>query len=250
MSYTNLMLTNRNLSDLNPLIAGEEICEPEHSFGPAVRKYTLIHYVVKGEGTLYARGEVFPVKAGQAFLILPDETTTYIASSTNPWHYRWIGFNGRLADRFTELSPVFAVAEGIFPAVKRINTSLPEYQLAAILFQLYAFLFSPASGSQSHVRRVENYIQTAYMHPLRVEDIAGQLNLDRRYLSRLFKQTTGESIQDYLVRIRLQESTRYLAQGFSVQESAALCGYEDVSNFSRMFKRRYGISPTHWKQQH
>ena len=52
-----ILLTNRKFNDLNPLIAGEEMCAPHHSFGPAVRNHTLIHYVLHGSGTFYARGE-------------------------------------------------------------------------------------------------------------------------------------------------------------------------------------------------
>ena len=64
MAFKNMLLTNRKLQDLNPLIAGEETCAPGHSFGPAVRKYTLIHYVLRGKGVLYARGGEHPVHAG------------------------------------------------------------------------------------------------------------------------------------------------------------------------------------------
>lgn len=88
MAEKNLFLTNRNLQDLNPLVAGEEYCAPGHSFGPAIRRYTLIHYVVSGRGSLYARGGKYPVEAGQAFLILPGEVTTYTADWEQPWHYR------------------------------------------------------------------------------------------------------------------------------------------------------------------
>ena len=70
MARSDILLTNRHFQELNPLIAGEEFCEPNHSFGPAVRKYTLIHYVVSGKGTLYSRGGTHTVSAGQAFLIL------------------------------------------------------------------------------------------------------------------------------------------------------------------------------------
>ena len=248
MREASIMITNRRLFDLNPLILGEERCRPGHRFGPAVRRYTLIHYVVEGKGTFYARGQSFPVHAGQAFLILPDETTTYEADINDPWHYRWIGFDGALSTHFEQLPAVFPMSGNLIPSAFRPPQASPvlEYRLAGVLFQLYAELFS--GGSNSHVRKVEDYIQAAYMLDIRVEDIARQLNLDRRYLSRLFKQNTGQTIQEYLIRVRLEEASRCLRRGCSVQDTAALCGYEDVSNFSRMFKRRYGASPSAWKE--
>lgn len=246
MQARDLLVTNRHLQDLNPLLVGEEHCDPSHSFGPAVRKYTLIHYVVQGKGTFYARGGVYPVEAGQAFLILPGEVTTYTADERDPWHYCWIGFDGALSARFAELPPVFSLPEDIFRRILRapIDSNVCEYRLAAELLRLYSLLFSKSSGSNQHVRRVKDYIRSAYMQPVRVEHIAAQLNLDRRYLSRLFKEKTGQSIQEYLISVRLEEAELHLRQGRSVKEAAHLAGYEDVSNFSKMFKRYYGISPT------
>ena len=245
MAFERLLLTNRNLQDLNPLIAGEEVCAPSHSFGPAVRKYTLIHYVLRGKGTLFARGGVHPVQAGQAFVILPEEITTYTADSQEPWHYRWVGFDGTLSARFTELPPVLTLPEMLFGRMMQLSTqpSTAEYLLAGELFSLYAHLFTDDPIGNSHVRRVENYIRSNYMHPIRVEEIAGELNLDRRYLSRIFKENVGCSIQDYLIDVRLEEAERLLLRGCSVKEAAHLSGYEDVSNFSKMFKRRTGRTP-------
>ena len=245
MIKKNLFLTNRNLLDLNPLIAGEEQCVPNHSFGPAVRDYTLIHYVVRGKGVLYARGKVWPVKAGQAFFILPGEVTTYVADSAAPWHYCWIGFDGALSAQFAELPPVLDLPEEFFRRImwEREFSSMAEYHLASDLLGLYAYLFSGSSGTNSHVRQVETYIQSAYMHPIRVDQIAAQLNLDRSYLSRLFKEQTGRSIQNYLIHVRMEAAERYLRQGSSVKEAAHLSGYEDVSNFSKMFKKQFGRTP-------
>ena len=86
------------------------------------------------------------------------------------------------------------------------------------------------------------------MRSIRIDDIAKQLNLDRRYLTRLFKEKTGQSIQEYLIQVRLEEAAHCLQSGYSVNDTATLCGYEDVSNFSKMFKKRYGISPTKMKR--
>lgn len=243
--FKNLFLTNRHLQDLNPLDAGEEVCKKGKSFGPRARKYTLIHYVVSGKGTFYARGEAYPVEAGQAFLILPDEVTTYTADLTDPWHYCWIGFDGRLSGQFSALQPVFTVPKDLFLPVLRADSGdpAPEYRLTAMLFRLYDHLFSDIKNANRHVHRVENYIRSNYMMPIRVEEIAALLNFNRRYLGRLFKEHTGRTIQQFLIDVRLEAAFRHLQQGCSVAEAARLCGYEDVSNFSKMFKRRYGHPP-------
>jgi len=246
--FQDMLLTNRHFQDLNPLIVGQEDCKSGHSFGPAVRKYVLIHYVVSGKGIYYAPEGAYPVTAGQAFMILPGEVTTYTADLSDPWHYIWIGFNGQLAGKFAELGRVFEAPGDIFAQLitDTRSTGLPEYTLSAGLFQLYARLFGQKQSSNDHVKRVKNYIRTCYMQPIRVEDIANQLNLDRRYLSRLFKSHTGQTVQEYLLHTRLEAALQHLKEGCSVAQAAALCGYEDVSNFSRMFKRRYGVSPGHY----
>ena len=246
MGRKDLLLTDRKLKDLNPLIAGEEACAPGHSFGPAVRKYTLIHYILRGKGTFYARGGAYPVHGGQAFVILPDEVTTYTADMDDPWYYRWIGFDGALSESFSRLPPVLTMPETLFGRIMRLSDhpSTAEYLLVGELFSLYAHLFTESNGGNPHVRRVENYIRSNYMHPIRVEQIAAELNLDRRYLSRLFKAETGSSIQEYLIRTRLDEAERLLLRGCSVKEAAHLTGYDDPSNFFRMFKKYTGRSPS------
>ena len=243
MNSTRWLLTDRHLQDLNPLIAGEQACPPGHSFGPNVRNYSLLHYVITGRGTFYTRNQAFPVGPGQVFLILPGEVTTYQADENDPWHYRWIGFNGSLAHRFSALPPVFALPWELFDGMFPGDVNNAEYLLAGGLFRLYARLFPAEAGANTHVKKVQDLIRAAYMQPLRVETIAREMNLDRRYLTRLFKAQTGKSIQEYLIDVRLDEADRCLDQGYSVQETALLCGYEDAANFSRLYKKHRGYSP-------
>lgn len=242
-------LMNRHLKDLNPIVYGREDCAAGHTYGPAVRKYTLLHYVESGVGYYTVGGETYRVSAGEIFRILPGETTVYSADREDPWHYRWIGFDGALSDRFAELPPVFHVpsgAERIFfcpSSDGRVN----EYVLASELFLFYATLFSKDHGRNMHyVRRVKDYVHAMYMQEVKVERIAEQMNLDRRYLSRIFKEKTGKSIQEYLISVRMDEAQRCLLRGCSVSEAARLSGYEDACNFSKMFKSRTGVSPTHF----
>lgn len=245
-----IFINNRHLSDLNPLTAGIEQCLPGHSFGPAIRPYTLIHFVLKGTGIFQKNGKTYPVHAGEAFLILPGEVTSYTADETDPWQYQWIGFDGKLAADFSQLPPVFPISDWALRKLRldMENNGTLEYRFAAGLFYLYAELFAQKPKKKQYIQHVQDFIQVNFMQDLSVEQIAAQMNLDRRYLSRLFKQHTGQSIQQYIISVRMEEARHYLLQGYSVKECAMLCGYDDVSNFSKMFKKIFGCSPAFFKQ--
>ncbi len=249
MKKLNMPLTNRLFRDLNPVVAGYHICDPGHTFGPHIRRYVLLHYVHRGKGYLFSRGQMFQIRAGQVFVILDGEVTTYMADKEEPWHYHWVGFDGRLARRFHELPPVFSMNEeefmALFPPEGYPN---PECWLAGGLMRLYGSLFAGEDRGNLHVQRTENRICSSYMEPLRVEAIAREMNLDRRYLSRLFKEKTGKTVQEYLIHVRMEEADQCLRQGHSVQDTARLCGYEDAANFSRMYKKHFGHSPIQSKR--
>lgn len=242
-----IALVNRAFGDLNPLILGEEQCKPHHSYGPAVRQYTLIHFVISGNGVLEKGGIKYSVCAGQAFVILPGEITTYYTGE-DPWKYQWIGFDGDLSKHFAHLSPVINFSHNWANEMLEAAESdgMLEYKVASLLFGMYAEFFASQKHSNHYIRRVKNYIQTMYMHPLRVESIAQMVNLDRRYLSRVFKERVGCSIQEYIIEVRMEQAKQYLENGVSVAQAARLCGYDDVCNFSKMFKRRFGVSPGDW----
>lgn len=245
MQKKNLLLTNRFLQDLNPIVAGDQQCAPGHRFGPYIRGYTLIHFVRSGKGKFYARGAEYEVTAGQAFLILPGEVTTYEADLEEPWHYCWVGFDGSLTHRFEQLQPVLSIDEtlflNIFPPEE--YTGRPEYWISGGLHRLYGVLFPDPISGNVHVQKVENLIRASYMEQITVEGIAKALNLDRRYLTRLFKEHTGKSVQEYLISVRMDEAAHYLKRGYGVQETAKLCGYADLANFSKMYKKHFGYNP-------
>ena len=251
MPVNPLLLADKNLLDLNPVIAGQEVCPPGHCTQPHIRQYTLLHFVYRGCGIVQTRNREHTVRGGQVFMIRPGEISSYCADAADPWHYGWIGFNGHLADRFWDLPAVFALEDDMMAQVHSAlsDPDVTEYRLSGVLLRLYEALFSGQTGVNRHVQQVENYIRLSYMQPIRVEQLARQLNLDRRYLTRLFKQTTGLSIQDYLLQVRLREADRYLSRGYSVKEAALLSGYNDVSNFSKLYKHRYGITPAQKRHQ-
>ena len=240
---------NLHLQDMNPLFYGHHNCPAGYSFGPSIRNYTLIHYVNRGKGRVYKENGTYDVGAGQAFLILPGEIVTYTADEKDPWQYQWVAFDGALAEKFCELPTVLSDFPGelIQQICDLSERQMPEYLAASLLFRLYAELFENKKRGSHYVRRVQDYIRALYMQPLSVDGIARQMNLDRRYLSRIFKQKSGQTIQEFLISVRMEEAQKLLLQGLSVEQTASLCGYEDTCNFSKMFKRKIGVSPQIWK---
>ena len=254
MPNKNVILTNRHFSDLNPLILGEERCDPCHTFGPATRNYVLIHFVIDGYGFLYKNNREYKVTKGNAFVICPGEVTVYSASSDDPWHYQWIGFDGALSDDFKDLPPVIKFSENYASQMIDISEnkeSPKEYKITSLLFEMYSEyldFFKNKSSSGGYIESVIDYIQALYMHNITVEGIADEMNLNRRYLSRIFKNQTGKTIQEYLIDVRLDEAKTLLSEGNSVSSAARLSGYVDECNFSKMFKKKFGVSPGKWRE--
>ena len=54
------------------------------------------------------------------------------------------------------------------------------------------------------------------------------------------------SIQDYILQFRLAKAKRYLKHNFTVTDTAHLCGFNDRANFTKIFTREIGCSPTEW----
>lgn len=247
----NRYLLDRGMKDLNPLNYGAEQCAPCHRYGPAVRPYYLLHYVFSGKGVFYARGQEYAVGAGEFFLILPGEVTTYEADAHDPWKYLWLGFDGGLAAQLERLeTPVGKLPPDLFSELLEAgNDDFSEWEgaveqyIASALHRILAELLAHRTARAHYARRAETYIRTRYMLDISIEEIADALSLDRRYLSRLFKKRYGVTMQEYLLNTRLNRAAELLREGHSVTESAMLCGYADLSNFSKMFRRRFGVPP-------
>lgn len=238
---------NKGLKDINPIFIGYEKCEPLHKFGPAIRNCYLIHFVSDGNGIFCVDGKTFNVKKGEIFIIKPEEITFYQSSADNPWTYLWVGFDGEYSKRLDSLSsPVYTVSQNLFAELKNLvdcESNVTVELVTSILFRVFAELFADRKPPNNYIAGVERYISTNYMRDITVDGIASVIRLDRRYLSRVFKASTGKSIQQYLIELRMGKAVELILQGYNITQSAEMVGYQDVFNFSKMFKKQYGVSP-------
>lgn len=251
-----ILLRAYPLGDVKPLMCGEEICEKGHAFGPATRDHYLLHYVLSGKGCFKTpRGE-YEVTKGQFFVIRPFEITYYEASKQVPWHYCWVGFETQLEIERLLSCDVMTLPQGehLFRAIKdsdRLQEGREFYVCAKIyelLGQLEGSGASQKDQTRIYVEQVLNYIGANYMKPITVTLLAQKVGLERSYFSRIFKGYVGKAPQQYLVDFRLEKAAELMSShGYTPTEAARSVGYEDLCNFSKMFKKKLGSAPSQYK---
>ena len=101
------------------------------------------------------------------------------------------------------------------------------------------------------VLKVKNYINENYMYEIKLETLADIANMSQSAFSRFFKLHTGRTLSDYIIDTRLGYATRML---LDTQDSIAKisfnCGYNNLSNFNRLFKRKKGCSPSEFREKY
>ncbi|WP_312894861.1 AraC family transcriptional regulator [Paenibacillus eucommiae] len=97
--------------------------------------------------------------------------------------------------------------------------------------------------------QVIRYLNDHYRETISLDSMAELLNYSPQYLSRKFKELTGRSPIDFLIRLRIDKAQELLVTTeATLQEVAASVGYPDLFYFSRMFKKYVGTAPGHYKK--
>ncbi len=100
------------------------------------------------------------------------------------------------------------------------------------------------------VKKIINYLNENYESKISLDQIAHNMYLSPVYISKIFKEETGESPINYLIKIRLEKARDILLgdEGGSIKNIANSVGYDDVYHFSKLFKKYYGTSPLYYKK--
>lgn len=102
-------------------------------------------------------------------------------------------------------------------------------------------------GLDPMARQVFEYIDRHIREPITVDDLADAMALSKFYFLRRFKDVTGMTVHDVVVKKRLMHACRGIEAGKSISEVWTECGFADYSSFFRNFKSTYGMSPREFK---
>ena len=99
-------------------------------------------------------------------------------------------------------------------------------------------------NTRNVVEYVKKYIEEHYYHQIQLGDLAIVVHISPSYLSTRFKNEVGISFTEYLVQFRMNKAKEFLRTGRRCKEVAEAVGYTDYVQFSKMFKKYIGVSPT------
>jgi len=107
---------------------------------------------------------------------------------------------------------------------------------------------NPSGISLELTQKILFFIAVHYKEKLTLKQIADEMGLSESYMCRIFKKHIGFTILDYRNEIRCERAAVFISNGVSVNEAGYLVGFEDYNYFSRMFRRKRGISPVGFKK--
>jgi AraC family transcriptional regulator len=104
--------------------------------------------------------------------------------------------------------------------------------------------------SRGHIREVLTYIDENIDKDIRLNELAALSGLSRFHFARSFRESLGETPYQFILKERIQRAkTLLLRPEWNVRQIASAIGFADVSQFSKMFRKSTGATPTTWRRQ-
>ncbi|OHD54691.1 MAG: hypothetical protein A2096_03430 [Spirochaetes bacterium GWF1_41_5] len=253
------------------------------------RDFWKIVYVLSGEGINIINDREFTMHAGAIYIIHPSDRTSYLVQNNNlkvinilflPEFFRTD--LQQLSDDFSFFSifmknyyhPVDEASRDTLyihdsrdkSLLRIIETLEKEFYsrdlnykfmvrslLLILLVRLNRLAFKKKKKSaKEHIADfIQYFLERHYSREISLDNIAGACGFHRNYIGTLFKKAKGKQIFEYLNEYRILKSCELLNS--TTRSVAQICyevGFNDLSFFYRMFKRKQSLSPQKYREQH
>lgn len=244
----------------------------------------MLIYFRQGIGSIKIEGHHYDIHPGDAILLNPSEVFLCTVASTR-YHERIVLYindrflSGTLYSSGSLFRPFHDHRQGIGNHIPA--SILEEHHIDHILCQLseaardttqtgQLLAFSKLIELLVNLNRIfpsepqkaleyskENplvnailaYLGQHYREVVSIEQVAATFGMSKSRLSHLFKQYVGISPWNYVILRRLHEFNFMIQDGHSIEEACWLVGFQNYSNFFRLYKKYMGMTPMQYKQE-
>lgn len=242
-----------------------------------------IAFVLAGTGQYFVDGVTYDVKQGDLLICNPGVMHQSIVTDPNDPTLEFVcGFTDihlhDMPDNTIALpdnSPILVlssenkreISRCCYEIIEEYNSSQPGryYMIQAQMMRMLVIIFRSLCGNKTNgfegvnfesyskgyvVKNILNYLNENYSQHISLDQIAKNMYLSPVYISKIFKEKTGDSPINYLIHVRLEKAKEMLEDGKgSIRSIATMVGYEDVYHFSKLFKKHFGVSPMYYRKK-
>lgn len=242
----------------------------------------MLIWFIHGSGCIKVEGRHYDIAEGDIILLSPHELY-HCTVDSNSYHERIVLYvNESILDGFPyDTDGVFDVfnkrekgscnlipAEAVCSAGANVTLSsllklfqtptttsklLCVCKVIELLIQLKEITIpsdrEPLPHGSSLIDEILVYINQHYKEDIDVSDIATVFNIHKSYLSHLFTQHVGMSLWNYVILRRIHAFNDLLRKGLSIEEASYQVGFQNYSNFFRLYKKHTGMTPMQFKKQ-
>lgn len=232
----------------------------------------LFFVVEDGSGFLEYGDETHQLNAGDCVFL--DCRKSYAQhSSEDLWTLRWVHFYGSnmggIYDKYLErggrvcfhpkdMDTYGVILQRIYDVASK-NSYIRDMeifeQLASLLTLLMAQSWSANKGNSISTKKrdmtnIKEYLENNYKTRITLDMLAEEFYINKFYMTRLFKEQYGVSVNNYLLQVRVTHAKQLLRfSDYSVERIGQECGMEDANYFSRMFKKVEGMTPGEFRRK-
>ena len=242
----------------------------------------MLIWFIRGTGSIKVEGRHYEIQEGDVVLLSPHELY-HCTVNSDAYHERIVlyidesildGFpcdtdevfdafnkrkkgNGNLIPsevvHGTSINTTLTSLLKLFQAPTPTSKLLSLCKVLELLVQLKE-VAAPSEQEQlphdsSLIDEILVYINQHYKNDINITVIAEKFGIHKSYLSHLFTQNVGMSLWNYVILRRINAFNDLLRKGLSIEEAAYQVGFQNYSNFFRLYKKHTGMTPMQFKKQ-
>ncbi len=226
---------------------------------PRVSSVYKVNLVCSGTGFLNIFNKSYPIKSGDVFITFPG--MTYSVSAEKNFSYMYVSFLGNRSNMILNklgISQNCFYFEGcdelqtFWKQSLNFDSSVSDLAAESVLLHTFAYLGNRFLPKDENAKKkdtlsfvIKKYIDENFQNPsLSLEQISREVSYSPKYISSVFKKNFAIGITEYLHTIRVQKACTLMSEGItSVNDIAIKCGFTDALYFSKIFKKKTGMSP-------